>query len=123
MKRAPHQREKKKLSMLGLLNITKGIFSSIGSVCEHKSKKTSLCDCLLSALAMFSLNFPSLPPFDKEKAKPIVQDNLTRFFQIGWVSCDTYMREVLDEVSPRDIHPAFLGVFHEIRFNSRDLQS
>jgi hypothetical protein len=113
MKRGPQQREKKKLSMSGLLNVAKRIFSSISSACKHKDKKISLCDCLLSALAMFSLKFPSLLAFDRGKAEPIVQDNLTRLFQIGKVPCDTYMREVLDEVNPEDIRPAFLKVFHE----------
>ena len=108
MKRGPHQREKKTLCMPGLLGVVRKTFATIIDSFKHTSKKIFLCDCLLSALAMFSLKFPSLLSFDKGQAEPIVKKNLQTLFKIQQVPSDTYMREVLDEVNPRDLRPAFL---------------
>lgn len=113
MKRGPHQREKKTLCMPGLLDTIRKTFATILGSFKCKSKKISLCDSLLSALAMFSLKFPSLLSFDNGKAEPIVQKNLQTLFKLQQVPSDTYMREVLDEVNPRDLRSAFLNVFHE----------
>ena len=51
----------------------------------------------MSAFAMFSLKSPSLLAFDKERA----EGNLHTIYGIERVPCDTYMREILDPVSPK----------------------
>ena len=56
----------------------------------------TLSDVLMSAFAMFSLKAPSLLAFDKERA----EGNLHTIYGIQRVPCDTYMREILDLVSP-----------------------
>jgi hypothetical protein len=71
MKRGPHQREKKALSAAGLLSLVRKIFSSIPATIN--SRKISLSDCLMSALAMFSLKSPSLLAFDEDKIEPMLQ--------------------------------------------------
>ena len=111
MKRGPHQREKKTLSAAGLLQTVRDSFKHIPT---HRRERTvSLTDCLMSALAMFSLKSPSLLAFDEGKAEPIVQNNIQTLFQVDHVPCDTYMREVLDTVDPKDLRSSFLSVFHE----------
>ncbi|MBS0627634.1 MAG: transposase [Verrucomicrobia bacterium] len=67
----------------------------------------------MSALAMFSLKSPSLLAFDNGRAEPIVQKNLQTLFKIDHAPSDTYMREVLDEVDPKDIRDSFLNIFYE----------
>ena len=110
MKRRPHQREKKVLSATGLLDLVREAFSNIPNAI--KGRKISLPDCLMSALAMFSLKSPSLLAFDEGKTKPIVEKNLQTLFEIKNVPCDTYMREVLDKVDPKELRQSFLSVFH-----------
>lgn len=62
MKRAPHLKEKKILSMSGLLKVVRQTFSHINNLTKksHRDRKINSVDCLMSALAMFSLKSPSL---------------------------------------------------------------
>lgn len=113
MKREPHKNENKSLSIKNLLRIAKEAFSQIGT--ERDPKEISTCDCLISALAVFSLKSPSLLAFDKQRQEETVQHNLQTLFSIKNVPCDTYMREVLDEIDPQMIRKAFLDVFHELQ--------
>src|SRR5436309_5392612 len=65
----------------------------------------------MSAFAMFSLKAPSLLAFDKERA----EGNLHTIYGIRRVPCDTYMREILDPVSPKWLRPVFTGVFRQLQ--------
>ncbi len=111
MKHRAHLREKKSLSVAGLLNIVREGFEQTARVLE----KQSVENCLMSGLAVFMLKSPSLLAFDEGRAEPIVQKNLETLFQISNVPCDTYMREVLDEINPNEIRRSYLSVFHEIQ--------
>src|SRR5467141_4706195 len=71
----------------------------------------SLTDALMSAFAMFSLKSPSLLAFDKER----VEDNLQTIYGIERAPCDTYMRELIDPVSPESLRPFFTGVFRQLQ--------
>ena len=71
----------------------------------------ALSDVLMSAFAMFSLKAPSLLAFDKERA----EDNLHTIYGIQHVPCDTYMREILDPVSPKWLRPVFTSVFRQLQ--------
>ena len=71
----------------------------------------SLTDALMSAFAMFSLKSPSLLAFDKER----VEGNLQTIYGIAHAPCDTYMRELIDPVSPEALRPVFQGVFRQLR--------
>jgi hypothetical protein len=113
MKRGPQKRENKNLSITALLNVVRTGFSNLKS--SIKSRKVSLVDSLMSALAMFSLKSPSLLAFDEGRAEPIVQANLHTLFQVNKVPCDTHMREVLDKVDPKELRQSFLSVFHEVQ--------
>src|SRR5262247_1075237 len=71
----------------------------------------ALPDVLMSAFAMFSLKAPSLLAFDKERA----EGNLHTIYGIERVPCDTYMREILDPVSPKWLRPVFTSVFRQLQ--------
>jgi hypothetical protein len=71
----------------------------------------ALPDVLMSAFAMFSLKAPSLLAFDKERA----EGNLHTIYGIQRVPCDTYMREILDLVSPKWLRPVFTSVFRQLQ--------
>ena len=113
MKRGPQQREKKALSAAGLLSIIRNEFRSISAAIN--SRKIDLPDCLMSALAMFSIKSPSLLAFDEDRIEPIVEKNLQTLFKIKNVPCDTHMREVLDKVDPKELRKSFLAIFHEVQ--------
>src|SRR3954454_7390841 len=66
---------------------------------------------LMSAFAMFSLKAPSLLAFDKERA----EGNLHTIYGVQRVPCDTYMREILDPVSPKWLRPLFKNVFRQLQ--------
>jgi hypothetical protein len=71
----------------------------------------ALADALMAAFAMFSLKAPSLLAFDKERAA----GNLKTIYGIERVPCDTYMREILDPVSPQWLRPVFTSVFRQLQ--------
>jgi hypothetical protein len=71
----------------------------------------ALPDVLMSAFAMFSLTAPSLLAFDKERA----EGNVHTIYGIQRVPCDTYMREILDPVSPKWLRPVFKSVFRQLQ--------
>lgn len=71
----------------------------------------ALPDVLMSAFAMFSLKAPALLAFDKERA----EGNLHTIYGIQRVPCDTYMREILDPVSPKWLRPVFRSVFRQLQ--------
>ena len=113
MKRKAHLKEKKTLSAPGLLQIVRKCFQQVPY--SHSEKKLPLCDILMSAVAMFSLKSPSLLAFDNGLIEKPVQHNLHKLYGIKKVPCDTYMREVLDEVDPRELRISFLKLFDELR--------
>ena len=111
MKYQPHQKEKKTLSAAGLLGIVREVFSKIHKVVKRQT--ISLDDCLMSALAMFSMKSPSLLAFDGPKLEETVLHNLQTLYEVNNPPSDTHMREVLDDVDPRALRETFLSVFHE----------
>ena len=71
----------------------------------------ALPDVLMSAFAMFSLQAPSLLACDKERT----EGNLHPIYGIQRVPCDTYMRAILDPVSPKWLRPVFTRVFRQLQ--------
>jgi hypothetical protein len=78
---------------------------------QGKPKSISTADCLMSALAIFKLKFPSLLQFEERREEKVIKRNLKNLFQLERVPCDTYMRECLDFLNPMEIRPAFTTVF------------
>lgn len=106
--------EKLHLSAQGLLNQVRKVFYEVSEPHKRphgKKKEISISNCLMSALAMFKLKFPSLLQFEENKNDKIIKQNLKNLFDIDKPPCDSYMRERLDELNPREIRPAFTAVF------------
>src|SRR5262245_18896746 len=89
------------------------VHSGFASLPDHRLDDTeiALADALMSAFAMFSLKAPSLLAFDKERA----EGNLHTIYGIARVPCDTYMREILDPVSPKVLRPVFKSIFRQLQ--------
>jgi hypothetical protein len=89
------------------------VHSGFDHIPDHRpaDAEIALTDALMSAFAMFSLKAPSLLAFDKERA----EGNLHTIYGIERVPCDTYMREILDPVSPKVLRPVFKSVFRQVQ--------
>lgn len=102
-----------------LLHSLREFFSTIAEPPKDergKKKKFSLADCLMSALAMFGLKYPSLLQFDKSAHEEgTVRHNLKTLYGVENAPCDTYMRERLDLIDPQSLRPAFSKIFNQLQ--------
>jgi hypothetical protein len=101
-----------------LIERVKNSFSKIQDKRQKHKIEISLRDYLMSGIALFILKCPSLLQFDKEFRTPfddIEKNNLKKLFDIKKVPSDTSLREVLDNVEPDKIKPAFKQVFKTIK--------
>jgi hypothetical protein len=101
---------RKHLAADALFRVVRNGFASI---LDDRAEESgiSLTDALMSAFAMFSLKSPSLLAFDKER----VAGNLQTIYGIEHPPCDTYMREIIDPVSPEALRPVFQDVFRQLQ--------
>ncbi len=101
---------RKHLSADALFRLVRNGFASIPDA-RTEDTEMALPDALMSAFAMFSLQSPSLLAFDKER----VEGNVQTIYGIERAPCDTYMRELIDPVSPESLRPFFTGVFRQLQ--------
>jgi hypothetical protein len=101
---------RKHLSADALLRL---VYSGFANIPDDRPDDVdiSLADVLMSAFAMFSLKSPSLLAFDQQRA----EGNLHTIYGIERVPCDTYMREILDPVSPKSLRPVFTSLFRQLQ--------
>jgi len=104
-----HQ-ERKHLSGDALFGSLRDVFAQVPDHRTHDAGIT-LTDVLMSGFAMFSLKCPSLLDFDKKRA----EENLRSIYGINCAPCDTYMREILDTVSPESLRPSFKCIFRQLQ--------
>ena len=89
------------------------LFSLIrGALSQHHQDKPKqydipTVDCMMSALGMFSLKYPSLLQFEKDRvSEKTLRYNLHTLFGVPRVPCDTQMRERLDGIDLTGIRAA-----------------
>ena len=105
---------RKHLSAKGLLSLAREEFKKTNPrlLAKRSVKPIELVDCLMSGLAIFGLKFPSLLQFEEQsKQVELIKKNLRTLYQIEQVPSDTYLRERLDEVNPREIRKVFKKIF------------
>ena len=101
---------RKTLSAPGLLRVVRDCFSGIED--PVASRGLDLTDCLMSALAMFGLKYPSLLSFEQDaRDEGRIRSNLSDLYGVVRAPSDTAMRERLDLVDPRALRGAFRSVF------------
>ncbi len=109
-----HSVEKSQLSAKGMLAKVRSVFNQIPDPPRDPrglKAAISLPDCLMSALAVFGLKFPSLLQFDDSCDTDTTKHNLKTLYQVENAPDDTNMRQRLDQVDPRFIRPAFTAIF------------
>lgn len=106
---------RKRLSAPGLLEASRLRFSRVADPLKNKTDYP-LDNCLMSALAMFSLKFPSLLQFEEShKEDEKIRHNLGTLYGVEQIPSDTYLRERLDTVNPSDLRPAFKACFSAVQ--------
>ena len=93
-----------------------GLFKKVSN-CFHvydnaNSRAISTHDLLMSSLAVFSMKYPSLLQFDKDR---VINSNIKKLFYCNQVPSDTYMREKLDEFDYKNISVAFKAILSEVQ--------
>ena len=109
-----HSVEKKQLFATGMLQKVRSVFDQVPEpprAPQGIRPAISLSDCLMSALAVFGLKFPSLLQFDEHSDTDLVKHNLSTLYQVENAPDDTNMRQRLDKVDPQYIRPAFTAIF------------
>jgi len=109
------ERIRGKLSAPRLLSVVRKAFGGIGDHRKDSNKRASMPDALMSALAMFSLKFPSLLKFDEAREEEHIRHNLHHLYGVEWAPSDSQMRDILDPVPPSAIHPAYREIFAIIK--------
>ena len=101
---------RKTLSAAGLLKTVRACFERIEDPVARRGGPT-LADCLMSALAMFGMKYPSLLQFDRDaRTDDTVRANLHNLYGVKQAPSDTWMRECLDAVNPRDLRSCYRQV-------------
>lgn len=105
---APAAHFRRHLSAPALIETLRGVFSAVPDRRRAGSVRHSLSDTLGAAFAMFHLKYPSMLAFDTEAhADERLIHNLKCLYGLQSVPSDTQMREVLDEIAPEALRPAF----------------
>jgi hypothetical protein len=101
------------LSIDGLLKTVRG---EMKKVSEHRNGaiKYSMDDVLMSGLAVFSLKYPSLLQFDRNKEKPRIRHNLRSLHGVNKAPRDSGLREVRDEVNHYELNSAFTEIIKNL---------
>ena len=97
--------------------MNKQLKCQFGRIPDHRAKnvKYSLPDVLMSGYAMFSLKYPSLLQFDKERGNEDNIENIKAIYNIEDVPCDSQMRNILDDINPNGLRPAFTKLFAQLQ--------
>jgi hypothetical protein len=104
---------RKHLSASGLLGEARRCFEQIP---DNIVGAIPLVDHLMSGLALFGLKYPSLLQFDKDRQNETTTHvNLKALYDIERAPSDTYFRERLDEVDPRQLRPVFKCLFSHLQ--------
>src|SRR6476620_9175730 len=101
---------RKHLCADGLVSLVRARFEKIDDPRPGKPV-ISLADTMMSAFAMFSLKDPSLLAFDNRRN----DDNLRSLYQLERVPSATQMREILDQLPPDNLRPAYQDVFRQLQ--------
>jgi len=103
--------ERKYLSADGLFEIVRRGFELSAKDPRIEGGDIPLTDFLMSAFAMFSLKYPSLLAFEKDRG----DSNLKTIYGIKKIPSDSQMRTVLDQLSADSVRPLFKDIFRQLQ--------
>ncbi|VFM95324.1 MAG: hypothetical protein BECKG1743F_GA0114225_100577 [Candidatus Kentron sp. G] len=103
---------RKQLSAPALLSEARRCFEKIP---DNVGKTIPLADHLMSGLALFGFKYPSLLQFDKDRSSETIQANLRTLYGIERAPSDTYFRERLDDLDPRQFRRIYKCFFSRLQ--------
>ena len=117
MSKSKKPRFRRHLSVPGLVRGVRLYFQQIED--PVGSRKASLADHMMAALAMFFFKSPSMLDFDRKvrgrEPNPKLVNNLKTLFKLRHVPCDSAMRKRLDPVDPEVLRPTFKMLFSRLQ--------
>jgi hypothetical protein len=109
MGQAPSLRQRRHLHFDALIQRVRKRFETLPE--QRRCPSFPLADSLMAGLALFSLKDPSLLAF----CGRALDHNLRSVFGLRGIPSDTQLREILDEVRPDQLRPAFEDVFRQMQ--------
>jgi Transposase DDE domain len=107
--KACQRRQRRHLHFDALIHRIRTRFETLPE--PRRSPSFPLADTLMAGLALFALKDPSLLAFCGRAP----DHNLHSVFGLKAIPSDTQMREILDEVGPNQLRPAFKDVFRQVQ--------
>lgn len=99
----------------GIRNVLLKHFSRVADHREKDRVDHKLHDVLMSALAMFCYQDPSLLAFQERTQTPALTQNLKNMWHIQTVPSDTQMRTIMDEIDSRELEGLFTTFFRLVQ--------
>ena len=86
---------------------------------NHCTAKTTLCDAIMSGLAVMHMKCPSLLDFEHKCENPKVVHNLQHMYGVQRIPSDTHLREMLDPIETDYFRPFFTSLFSYVQSSKR----
>jgi hypothetical protein len=106
---------KKDLSFAALRRRLSRVFMGIADGRDPEKTRHVIHDVLMSGFAMMYFQEPSLVQFQRSLDDEAHTNNLKTLFHVSSIPKDSQMRDVLDEVDPDEIAPAFNLFFRPLQ--------
>jgi hypothetical protein len=106
---------KKDLSFTALRRRLSRVFLGISDGRDPEKTHHTIHDVMMSGLAMMYFQEPSLLQFQRSLEDEGHTNNLKTLFTVTSIPKDSQMRDVLDEVDPEEIEPAFTLFFRPLQ--------
>src|SRR5580698_6851320 len=101
----PSPRFRRHLHFDALVSLVRRRFEELPE--QRRCPTFPLADTLMAGLALFSLKDPSLLAFQRRA----LDHNLRSVFGLKAIPSDTQMRQILDDVGPEQVRPAYNEIF------------
>src|SRR6266436_3598394 len=98
---ASARRQRRHLHFDALIQRVRSRFEKVPD--RRRCPSFSMADTLMAGLALYSLKDPSMLAFQRRT----LDHNLRSVFGLTAIPSDTQMREILDEVGPEQVRPAY----------------
>jgi Transposase DDE domain len=106
---------KKDLSFTGLRKRLSRVFCGTSDGRDPEKTCHTIHDVMMSGLAMMYFQEPSLLQFQRSLDDEAHTNNLKTLFQVASIPKDSQMRDVIDEIDPEEIGPAFNLFFRPLQ--------
>jgi hypothetical protein len=106
---------KKDLSFTSLRRRLSRVFCGVSDGRDPEKTSHAIHDVMMSGLAMMYFQEPSLLQFQRSLEDEGHTNNLKTLFTVTSIPKDSQMRDVLDEVDPEEIEPAFDLFFRPVQ--------